>query len=205
MRIFDHIINFAVDKKWWVVFLCSVICGLGIYSYSRLTIDAYPDISGVQVQLITPYIGRAAEEVEQQVTIPLERAMNGMPRVEAIRSRTIFGLSNVQIVFDPMVSDDWARTQVFQKIAEADLPDDAKPDMASLSNNYGEIYRYELVAQDTKKYTPLELRTLHDWVVIPKLLRVPGVVEVGNFGGLGNPGQVSARNEGVRPARSCRS
>ena len=172
----------SVRHHWWIIAIASIVAGLGVLSFSTMKIDAYPDISGVQVTIVAQYKGRAAEEVEQQVTIPLERALAGVARVENIRSRTIFGIANIQLVFEPEVDDYWARQQVFQKIAEADLPDDVHPELASLSNNYGEIYRYELVG--TPETTPIDLRTLQDWVIIPRLLRVSGIVEIGNFGGL---------------------
>lgn len=172
----------AIKHKWLVVILTSIVGGLGIYAFSRMNIDAYPDISGVQVQVITAQNGRAAEEVEQQVTIPLERAMASVPKIEIIRSRTIFGLSLVQISFEPGVDDYWARAQVFQKLTEADLPEGATPSMGSLSTAYGEIFRYELVSETGSE---LELRTINDWTVIPALQKAKGVAEVTNFGGKG--------------------
>ncbi|HEX4048653.1 MAG TPA: efflux RND transporter permease subunit, partial [Elusimicrobiota bacterium] len=172
----------ALNRRWLVVALALLTGGLGIWSFTQLHIDAYPDISGVQVELITPFLGRAAEETEQQVTVPLERALSSVPRTEIVRSRTIFGLSDVQVIFEPGVEDDWARQVVFQKIGDANLPPDAQTSMGSLSTAYGEIYRYQLVGDAA--HGPMELRELNDWVVKPRLLRAKGVVEVQNFGGL---------------------
>ena len=146
----------ALKHRWLVVFFSALLGGLGIYCFSRMNIDAYPDISSVQVQLVTTYPGRAAEEVEQQATIPLERAMASIPHAEVIRSRSIFGLSLVQIIFEPDVDDYWARQVVFEKIGDAGLPPDAKCSMGPLATGYGEIYRYEL--QGDKKFGPLDLR-----------------------------------------------
>lgn len=174
----------ALNRRWLVVGVSVLLGGLGVWAFTRLHIDAYPDISGVQVQIVTTYPGRAAEETEQQVTIPLERAMASVPHTEVVRSRTIFGLSVVQVIFEPDVDDYWARNVVFQKIGDANLPSDAQPSLGSLSTAYGEIFRYELVGDKDKGYGPMELRELNDWAVKPRLLRAKGVVEVANFGGL---------------------
>jgi len=173
----------ALAHRWMVIGIAILMSGLGIYSYSQMNIDAYPDISGVEVQIITGYPGRAAEEVEQQITVPLEIAMASVPKTEVIRSRTIFGLSLVQIIFEPEVDDYWARSVVFQNISNAGLPPDAAPTLGSLSTAYGEIFRYQLTGD--LKHGPIELRELNDWVITPRLLRAKGVVEVDNFGGLG--------------------
>jgi cobalt-zinc-cadmium resistance protein CzcA len=170
----------ALKYRWAVLLLAMLLAGVGVYCFTQMNIDAYPDISGVQVELITTYPGRAAEEVEQQVTIPLEMALAGVPNKDVIRSRTIFGLSDVMVNFKPDVDDYWAREQVFQQMGSAGLPSDANCNMASLSTAYGEIYRYQLTGD-----TPIKLRELNDWVVTPRLLRADGVAEVDNFGGLG--------------------
>jgi cobalt-zinc-cadmium resistance protein CzcA len=173
----------ALKNRWLVLFFSALIAGIGIYSYTKMEIDAYPDISGVGVTLTTTYPGRAAEEVEQQVTVPLERAMASVPHAEVVRSRTIFGLSQIQIEFEPDVDDYWARQVVFQKIGEAGLSVDATVQMEPLATAYGEIYAYEL--EGDKDHGPMDLRTLNDWVVTPRLLKADGVVDVENFGGLG--------------------
>jgi cobalt-zinc-cadmium resistance protein CzcA len=173
----------ALKNRWLVLGFAGVIAGIGVWSFTQMNVDAYPDISGVEVELITTYPGRAAEEVEQQISIPLERAMASIPHSEVIRSRTIFGLSDVQIIFEPNVEDYWARQVVFEKIGEANLPPDAQSSMGPLATAYGEIYRYQLIGD--KDHGPMELRTLNDWVVTPRMLRAKGIVDVENFGGLG--------------------
>lgn len=173
----------AIKNRWIVLFFSVLIGGVGIYSYTKMNIDAYPDISGVQVQITTTYAGRAAEEVEQQITVPLENTFASIPRHEVIRSRTIFGLSLVQIIFEPGVDDYWAREVVFQKLGNAGLPPDAQATMAPLDTGYGEIYRYEIKGGPAQG--PLALRELNDWVITPRLLKAKGVAEVQNFGGLG--------------------
>jgi cobalt-zinc-cadmium resistance protein CzcA len=180
----ERTISESLKQKWIVLIITALIGGAGIYSFSKMNIDAYPDISGVQVQIVTSFNGRAAEEVEKQVTIPLERIMSSVPKIEVIRSRTIFGLALIQVSFEPEVDDYWAREVVYQKLSEADLPEDADSSVASLSTAYGEVFRFELVSED-KSVSEMDLRTLNDWVVIPRLKRAKGVAEVSNFGGKG--------------------
>jgi cobalt-zinc-cadmium resistance protein CzcA len=175
------LINAAVRRPWTVLALTCVVSGLGVWSFLNQQVDAYPDISAQVVQVITPYPGRAPEEVERQVTIPLELTMGSVPRVEVIRSRTIFGLSVVQMVFDEGVESYWARQRVQEKLSSVVLPTGATPELGPLATAYGEVYRYELKSDDEPDL--MELRTLNDWVVVPRLLRSPGVAEVSNFGG----------------------
>ncbi|MCS6850981.1 MAG: CusA/CzcA family heavy metal efflux RND transporter [Gemmataceae bacterium] len=175
-------IEAALRLRWLVLVLVAVVCGAGIYAFRRQPIDAYPDISAQMVQVITVYPGRAPEEVERQVTIPIETAMRTVPRVETIRSRTIFGLSVVQLIFEEGTESYWARARVQENLAAVELPEGATAELGPLATAYGEVYRYELVSDGT--YNLMDLRELNDWVVIPRLLRVPGVAEVSNFGGL---------------------
>ncbi len=158
-----------------------LLMAFGVWCYYQLKIEAYPDIADTNVIVITKYDGRAAEEVEQKVTIPIERALNSVPSVLARRSRTIFGLSVVQLNFDDDVEDNFARQQVFQKLQDAELPAGVKPQLAPLTSAIGEIFRYVIEAPST--YTPMDLRVLQDWVIIPKLLQAKGVADVATFGG----------------------
>jgi cobalt-zinc-cadmium resistance protein CzcA len=175
------VIQAALRLRWVVLLLALGVVGWGVWTYKLQPIDAYPDISAQMVQIITVYPGRAPEEVERQVTIPVENAMLGVPRVETVRSRTIFGLSLVQMIFEEGTEAYWARQRVSEKINDIDLPDGVKPSLGPLATAYGEIYRYELVSDGTADL--IELRTLNDWVVTRRLRRVPGVAEVANFGG----------------------
>jgi len=175
-------IETALRHRWKVLFLTAGIALLGVWSFAHQKIDAYPDISGQMVTIITTFPGRAPEEVARQVTIPIERAMGNVPRVETIRSRTIFGLSVVQLSFEEGVDGYWARQRVEENLPGVDLPDQAKPELGPLATAYGEILRYELKSDGTTDL--MELRTLNDWVVIPRLIRVAGVADVSNFGGL---------------------
>ncbi|MBI3800039.1 MAG: efflux RND transporter permease subunit [Deltaproteobacteria bacterium] len=175
------LIRMALRQRWQVLGVTVFIVGLGVWAFLHQKIDAYPDISAEMVQVITTYPGRAPEEVERQVTIPIEIAMRNVPRVEVIRSRTIFGLSGVQMIFAEGTESYWARQRVQEKLSSIPLPEGVTPDLGPLATAYGEVLRYELVSDGT--HDLMELRTLNDWVVIPRLLRAPGVADVSNFGG----------------------
>jgi cobalt-zinc-cadmium resistance protein CzcA len=175
------VIEAALRLRWVVLLLTLGVVAWGVWAFQHQPIDAYPDISAQMVQIITVYPGRAPEEVERQVTIPVENAMLGVPRVETVRSRTIFGLSVVQMTFEEGTELYWARQRVTEKLGEVDLPAGVQPQLGPPSTAYGEIYRYELVSDGTVDLT--QLRTLNDWVVERRLKRVPGVAEVANFGG----------------------
>ncbi|CAL1239652.1 efflux RND transporter permease subunit [Candidatus Methylocalor cossyra] len=175
------LIRAALRHRWMVLIGAALLAALGVWSFTRMQIDAYPDISAQMVQVITTYPGRAPEEVERQVTIPVEIAMRTVPRVETIRSRTIFGLSVVQLIFEEGTENYWARQRVQEKLAGLELPPGAAAELGPLATAYGEVLRYELVSDG--RYDLMDLRTLNDWVVIPRLLRAPGVAEVSNFGG----------------------
>jgi len=177
-----YLIGSAMRLRWLVLGLVGVVCAAGLYAFRHQPIDAYPDISAQMVQVITVYPGRAPEEVERQVTVPIEIAMRNVPNVDVIRSRTIFGLSVVQLVFTEGTESYWARQRVQEKLSGLTLPEGAEAELGPLATAYGEIYRYELVTDGT--HDLIALRTLNDWVVIPRLLRAQGVAEVSNFGGL---------------------
>ena len=175
------VIQAALRLRWVVLLLALGVVGWGVWAFQQQPIDAYPDISAQMVQIITVFPGRAPEEVERQVTIPIENAMLGVPRVETVRSRTIFGLSLVQMEFEEGTEAYWARQRVTEQIGNIDLPEGIQPQLGPLATAYGEIYRYELVSDG--RYDLIALRTINDWVVTRRLKRVPGVAEVANFGG----------------------
>src|SRR5215470_8593955 len=134
----------ALRQRFITITLTIVLIGLGIYSYRELKIEAYPDISDTQVVVITLYPGRAAEEVEQQVSVPIERALNSVPNVIARRSRTIFGLSVVELTFAYGTDDYFARQVALEKLRDADLPDGVQPTLGPHPAPIGELYRYTL-------------------------------------------------------------
>lgn len=146
-----------------------------------MSIEAYPDIADVTSQVITQFPGRAAEEIEEQITIPLERALNGMPGLSIIRSKSTFGLSVITLVFQEGVEDYWSRQRIKERIEGVQLPGDTKPELDPLTSPIGEIFRYTL---ESSNKDARELRELQRWVVIPKLKQVIGVADVSNFGGI---------------------
>ncbi len=177
-----QLLRFALYNRFITVGIGLVLIGLGIYSFRLLKLEAYPDISDTQVVVITVFPGHAAEEMEQQVTVPIERALNSVPQVIARRSRTIFGLSVVELTFEYGTNDYFARQVVSEKLKDANLPDGANPSLGPLSTPIGELYRYSLEAP--KEYDEIQLRELQDWVIAPRILQVPGVADVVPFGGL---------------------
>lgn len=158
-----------------------LLVAAGVWAFNQLKIEAYPDISDTQVVVIAQYPGRATEEVEQQVTIPIERALNSTPNVIARRSRTIFGLSVVELTFAFGTNDYFARQVVIEKLRDANLPPEVVPALGPLSTPIGELYRYTL---ESKTLGPMALRELQDWVLEPRFLQVSGVADVVPFGGL---------------------
>ncbi|MDX2191222.1 MAG: CusA/CzcA family heavy metal efflux RND transporter [Bacteroidota bacterium] len=177
----DKIISFSIRHGIIVILSTIFVFGLGLWVYTLLKIEAYPDISDTNVIVITKYEGRAAEEVEQQVTIPIERALNNVPGVLDRRSRTIFGLSVVQLTFQENVTDFYARQYVAEKLQYAELPDGVTPELGPLTSPTGEVYRY--VLQGNENFTPMDIRTFNDWTIRPKLLQVPGIADISTFGG----------------------
>ena len=177
-----QLLRAALHQRFVTVVLGLILIGLGIYSFRQLKIEAYPDISDTQVTVITVFPGHAAEEMEQQVTVPIERALNSVPSVIARRSRTIYGLSVVELTFAYDTNDYFARQVVMEKLRDADLPEGATPTLGPLSTPIGELYRYYLEAPDN--VDEIQLREVQDWIITPRLLQVPGVADVVPFGGL---------------------
>ncbi len=176
-----NILIFSLRNRWAVIIAAIVLSGIGYWCFTQLKIEAYPDIADTNVIIVAPFDGRAAEEVEQQVTIPIERALNNVPRVLDRRSRTIFGLSVVQLTFQDGTDDYFARQQVIERISSLSLPEGVTPELAPLTTAVGEIYRYVVEAPDN--FTPMQLRDLQDWVIRPAILQVPGIADVTTFGG----------------------
>jgi cobalt-zinc-cadmium resistance protein CzcA len=182
-----HLISYAIHKRSFMFVLFLLLGAIGYMSWTRLAIDAYPDIADVTVQVVTQVPGLAAEEIEQQISIPIERALNGMPSMKVMRSKNTFGLSTVIVVFDDGVDDYWARQQIQARLVDVELPYDATPELNPLTSPTGEIYRYVVESQN---HTLRELTDLHKWVIIPRLKQVIGVADVSNFGGITTQYQV---------------
>ena len=177
----SRVLRFALKQPVVTIILGLTLILLGIYSFRQLKVEAYPDISDTQVVVITQYPGRATEEIEQQVTVPIERALNSTPNVIARRSRTIFGLSVVELTFENGTNDYFARQVVLEKLRDATLPDNVNPTLGPLATPIGELYRYVVRGKGS---TPAQLRELEDWVIEPRFLQVSGVADITPFGGL---------------------
>ena len=178
----NKLIAFIIKSRNIILIAALLIAAIGVWAWFQLDIEAYPDISDNEVGVITQVNGLPAEEMEQQVTIPVERALNTVPGVISKRSKTIFGLSIVNLTFNDKTNIYLARQLVLEKLKDAQLPDGAEPVLAPLTMAMGEIFRYVIEAPDSVSVT--QLREIQDYVIIPKLLQAEGVVDVNNFGGL---------------------
>ena len=176
----ERLIDLAIKRRVPTLVFTLAFAVFGIYTLSRLKIEAFPDVTNVQVMVITLYPGQAAEEVERQVTIPLERAMFGVPRVLVQRSITSFGLSQVILTFEDGVDIYFARQQVAERLTAADMPDGVTPELGPNDTPVGQIYQYTL---ESDHHSPSELRSWQDWVLEKEIKRVPGVADVVSFGG----------------------
>ena len=176
-----RITAYTLRHRAIVIVLLSLFVLAGINSFQRLPVEAFPDVSNMSVQVITLFPGHAAEEVERLVTIPIENQMNSVPKLVALRSISLFGLSQVTLVFEDGAEPDYVRNQVFQYLSNVTLPSGAQASLSPNATPIGEIYRYTLKAP--QGYSAVELKALEDWVVERKLRTVPGVVDVVGFGG----------------------
>lgn len=175
------LLNNIIAKRWLVMALFILLALFGYYSWKQLSVEAYPDIGDVTSQVVTQVPGLAAEEVEQQITIPIEQAINGLPGMEVMRSKSTFGLSMVTIVFKDGVEDYWARTRIQERLLDLDLPFGATPGLDPLTSPIGEVFRYII---ESKTHDLRELTDLQRFVIIPKIKQVSGVADVTNFGGI---------------------
>ena len=171
----------AIHRRALMFVLFGLLAVIGYYAWTRLAIDAYPDIADVTVQVVTQVPGLAAEEIEQQISIPIERAMNGLPGLHVMRSKNTFGLSTVILVFQDGVDDYWARQRVQERLVDVELPYNAVPGLNPLTAPTGEIFRYVV---ESDRHDLRELTDLHKWVIIPRLKQVTGVADVSNYGGI---------------------
>jgi heavy metal efflux system protein len=175
------LVRFAIARPLVVMAATLVLAAAGVWAFDQLRIEAYPDLTDPTVVVVTLYPGFAAEEVEQQVTVPIERALNNTPYVISRRSRTIFGLSVVELTFEDGTNDFLGRQLVLERLQGAQLPDGVTPTLGPLSGGVSEFYRYVVAGPGAETAT---LREIQDWVIGPRLLQVPGVADVATFGGL---------------------
>ncbi|MBB6501069.1 efflux RND transporter permease subunit [Pedobacter cryoconitis] len=177
----------AIKKRWLFAALFTLLAFFGYYSWKQLSIEAYPDIADVTSQVVTQVPGLAAEEVEQQISIPIERALNGLPGMHVMRSRSLFGLSLITMVFEDGVDDYWARQRIQERLTDVKLPFGAVPGLDPLTSPTGEIYRYII---ESKNHDLRQLTDLQNWKIIPRIKQVQGVADVTNFGGITTQYQV---------------
>ncbi len=176
----NRIISICLNKRLVAFMVAILLSVFGYYSWTKLAVEAYPEIGDVTAQVVTQVPGLASEEVEQQITIPLERALAGTPGLASMRSSSTFGLSLITLVFRDGAEDYWSRQRIMDRLNQVSLPAGIQPGLDPVTGAVGEIYRYTLES-DTKNL--MELSEIQRWIVIPALEQVPGVVNVDNFGG----------------------
>jgi cobalt-zinc-cadmium resistance protein CzcA len=178
----QRLVDFALSKRLFILGGAGILLIWGVLAFKALPVEAYPDVANNYVQVITQWPGRAAEEVEQQVTMPVEIAMNGIPHLEHLRSTSLFGLSSVMLIFDDESSNEWNRQKVIERIAQVTLPQGLQPQMGTDWSPVGQIYWYTLKSRNPQ-YDVMELKALEDWVLEKQFKSVPNVVDVSSFGG----------------------
>jgi heavy metal efflux system protein len=176
------LVDFALKNRFLILVVTLLLLIWGGISFHNLPVEAYPDVANNYVQVITQWPGRAAEEVEQQVTVPLEIVMNGLPHLDYLRSTSLFGLSSVMLIFDDESTNDLNRAKVLERLAQASLPPGLQPQMGTDFSPVGQIYWYTLKSTNPK-YDVMELKSLEDWVLEKQFKSVPNVVDVASFGG----------------------
>jgi heavy metal efflux system protein len=190
----ERFFAWVVARRWAVVFIGALVVVGGLAAWASLPVDAFPDVTSIQVMVLTRAGGLSATDVERQVTYPIEQQMGGLPKVTLVRSLSRAGLSQVVVVFTDSVDPYFARQVVLERLegARADLPPGVEPELAPLSTGLGEIFQYTLEGEG---FSPMEKRTIQSWLVAPRLRTVPGVTEVNSFGGEVKQYQVVVRPE----------
>jgi len=194
--VIDSILNFSVRQRMLVILAAVILTGFGILALQRIPIDAFPDVTNVQVQVLAKAGGMSPPEVEKLVTRPIEIQMGGLPRLMEIRSVSKIGLAAITIVFEDGVNDYFARQLVSERLASAreNLPAGVDVELGPITTGLGEVFQYTLVSKDPK-YDATEIRTIQDYIVRPSLRTVPGVADVNSFGGFVKQFQVVVRPE----------
>jgi heavy metal efflux system protein len=176
----SRIVSFALAQRFVILIAALAVIVWGVISFRKLPIDAYPDLSPPHVEIITQWPGHAAEEIERLISIPLEVEMNGIPKIEALRSISLYGLSALEMNFQYDIDPYFAREQAFERMANATLPDGVSPGVSPLFSPSGLVYRYVLVSPDR---SPQELKIIEDWVLERRYRAVPGVADDSGLGG----------------------
>ena len=178
---FDTLITLALRQRAFILLAALTLLGYGLYAVNQISIEAFPDVQDVQVQVVTQAIGQAPEEVERTVTLPIEREMSGIPGLTQLRSVSITGLSVVTLTFNDKTADYFARQQVLERLQQVNLTPGLQPVLAPLTTAVGEVYRY--ILESPPSAPKEEVRAVQDWTVRPALRMVPGIADVVSFGG----------------------
>ncbi len=176
------VVDFSLNNRFLILLGSILLLVWGAISFANLPIEAYPDVANNYVNIITQWPGRAAEEVEQQVTIPIEIVMNGIPHLTSLRSKSVFGLSSVTLIFDDDSVNDWNRQKALERLSSVTLPDNIQAQMGTDWSPVGQIFWYTLTSSNPK-YDVMDLKSLEDWVLEKQFRSVPNVVDVSSFGG----------------------
>src|SRR5579871_5630993 len=176
----SRVVSFALSQRFITMMAAVALMVWGIISFSKLPIDAYPDLSPPHVEIISQWPGHASEEVERLISIPLEVEMNGIPKIDSLRSISLYGLSALEMNFQYETDPYFVREQAFERMANATLPTGITPGVSPLFSPSGLIYRYVLVSPDR---TPQELKTIEDWILERRYRAVPGVADDSGLGG----------------------
>ncbi len=177
-----RVVDFALSNRLLVLAFALILFAGGIVAFRHLPIEAYPDVADNYVEVITQWPGISAEQIEQQVTIPLEIVMNGIPHVVHLRSFSLFGLSDLKLIFDDESDNDWNRERVLERLSQVTLPPGVNPQMGTDWSPVGQIYFFTLHSTNPA-YDPMELKSIEDWVIEKNFKQVPDIVDVASFGG----------------------
>src|ERR1700693_1944871 len=177
------LIEKALDNRFIVLSIAVLLFLWGVVAFKTLPVEAYPDVANVWVQVITQWPGRAAEELEQQVTIPVEIQMNGIPHLQHVRSASLAGLSVVNLIFDDDSDNDWDRQKVLERLSQVTLPPNVSAQIGPDFSPIGSVYWYTLKSTNPN-YDLMELKSLQDWVITKYIKAAPDVVDDSSFGGL---------------------
>ena len=177
-----RVVDFALNKRMFVLAFALLLVIAGAVAFHNLSIDAYPDVADNYVEIITQWPGISAEQIEQQVTIPLEIAMNGIPQVTHLRSFSLFGLSDIKLIFSDNSDNNWNRERVLERMSQATLPPGVSPTMGTDWSPAGQIYFF-ILENKNPAFDVMELKSIEDWVVEKNLKSVPDIVDVSSFGG----------------------
>src|SRR5277367_4626469 len=177
-----RVVDFALDNRLLILGFAVLLFAAGIVAFHDLPIEAYPDVADNYVEIITQWPGISAEQIEQQVTIPLEIAMNGMPNMVHLRSFSLFGLSDIKLIFDDDSNNDWNRERVLERLSQVTLPPGVTPQMGTDWSPVGQIYFFTLHSTNPA-YDAMELKSIEDWTVEKSFKSVPNIVDVASFGG----------------------